>query len=182
MSLISGVIAFFTGPNPIAFGMLALPLLAALILAILGLLGFTSALTLFLRRASTRAPVLARWSGIIAAAIVFALVLTVWLALGARTSVDEQPLAFDPRAWAERPDDRWRMAQDVVDRELLLGKSSEQVNAVLGQPETSAPSEVESTTIATWNLAGEDDYEPIYQLLVIYDEQGRAVGVDIERD
>jgi hypothetical protein len=44
---------------------------------------------------------------------------------------DPGPKPFTPEAWASRPWDRWAMAQNIVDSDLLIGMTREQVESLL---------------------------------------------------
>lgn len=102
----------------------------ALILATLAVsVGAARLLYLALTRRSRLRRTHALTGSVLLGITVFLGVVIAWT--GGIVVPDPGPKPFTPGAWASKPWDRWAMAQDIVDSDLLIGMTRQQVGSLL---------------------------------------------------
>jgi len=62
------------------------------------------------------------------------LLIAVLYYTASRFTSREPVLGFDRERWLQNVNDRWKMAPDLIKRQLLTGKDSSDVKALLGEP------------------------------------------------
>ncbi|PQA56910.1 hypothetical protein [Siphonobacter curvatus] len=90
-------------------------------------------------------------------------------------------LDFEAELWATQTHKRFQMAEDLIDRELLLGKDTTQVKDILGDPDRYGRCIWKKNSVNTWTYSmgsGGGSLSFLYHQLSLKFDQGRVVRAE----
>lgn len=89
-------------------------------------------------------------------------------------------MSFSQELWKEEPSKRYKLADVIIDSEICIGKTGEEIKALLGQP---GDSDLEQNAFFSYYLGNRPTFsggEKAY--LILHFENGRVIKVREEID